>query len=647
MPRARHAVLATLAAALAAASAGAAAPVSAAAPQASAAAIEPAAKPTEGALYEEGPSGRYLMGGQWLFRLDKTEIGLKQGFQRSPSTAGWQTVSVPSTWNVNDNTNEGFSGTVGWYRKDFRLPSSARALAWVIRFESVNYRAQFWLNGKPLGKHTGAYLPFELRLPASYMNRGGVNRLVVRVDNRRRPTDFPPSGLTTTGTPTGGWWNYGGLLREVYLRKVDRIDFNTVAVQPSLPCATCAADVKLRVTVRNASAGPQRVTVAGSFAGKSLTLGTAAVGPRRFATFVRTVRVARPKLWAPGSPNLYQLKLRARLGAGAGGPVAQRWTTTTGIRSIKVVDGHLLLNGRPLKFRGVGLHEDSRVNGSALDNAQRRQLVDQVAELGATLIRSHYPLHPYMQELADKRGIMLWSEIPVYAVKTKYLKQKLVRALAAKELRENIQINGNHPAIIVWSIGNELSARPGPVQSYYIAQAVKTAHALDPTRPVGLAVAGYPAVGCRPQYKPLDVVGINDYFGWYPGPNGSIADRTLLPEYLDAVRACYPKKAIVVTETGVEANRDGPVEEKGTYAFQQDYAKYHYDVYASKPWLSGAVWWALREFRVRPGWDGGNPRPSPPLHQKGVLEFDGRKKPAWQTLRDSFAASPQIAALKR
>ena len=641
MSRARYAVLLALIAALAAPSA-----VAAASQPKATQAIAPAAKPTRGALYDDGPSGRYLMGGQWLFRLDKSEVGVKQGYQRDPSTAGWSAVSVPNTWNTNDNTNDGFSGTVGWYRKDFRLPSSASALAWVVRFESVNYRSQIWLNGKPLGKHTGAYLPFELRLPASYLKRSGVNHLVVRVDNRRRPTDFPPSGLTTMGTPTGGWWNYGGLLREVYLRKVDRIDFNTVQVQPNLACATCAADVKVRVTVRNFALGAQRVTVTGTFAGKPLMLGSANVGAKRFATFVKTVRVAHPKLWAPGSPNLYELKLRAAVGQG-GGHVVERWTTETGIRSIKVVDGHLYLNGRPLRFRGVGLHEDSKLKGAALDNSQRKQLIAEVRDLGATLIRSHYPLHPELQELADRAGIMLWSEIPVYAIKTKYLKQKLVRRLASNELRDNILINGNHPAIVVWSIGNELSSRPGPVQSYYISRAVKTAHALDPTRPVGLAVAGYPAVGCRPQYAPLDVIGINDYFGWYPGPNGSVADRTLLSDYLDSVHACYPKKAIVISETGAEANRDGPVEEKGTYAFQQDYATFHFGVYASKPWLSGAIWWALREFRVRPGWDGGNPRPTPPLFEKSVLYYDGAKKPAWQTLHDIFASTQQLGALRR
>ena len=116
--------------------------------------------------------------------------------------------------------------------------------------------------------------------------------------------------------------------------------------------------------------------------------------------------------------------------------------------------------------------------------------------------------------------------------------------LAAKELEKNIIANQNHPSVLLWSIANELSSRPGPTQASYIKNAVRQAKALDPSRPVGLAVAGYPAVGCQNKaYAPLDVIGINEYFGWYPGPQGSIFDRTQLSAYLDQVRACYPRQA--------------------------------------------------------------------------------------------------------
>jgi beta-glucuronidase len=592
--------------------------------------------PTPHTLYKTGPSGRYLMGGTWLFKLDNHQSGP----QLDTGTAGWKRVTVPNAWNAGDDTPQSFLGGVGWYRKDFRFPKAGKGLSWVVRFESVNYRSKIWLNGKPIGKNRGAYLPFEIRLPAGLIRRGRVNRLVIRVDSRRKQTDFPPSGLSIVGKPTGGWWNYGGLLREVYLRKINAIDFNTVVVRPDLPCATCSASVTYRVTLRNYGTHGRRVRVTARFGNRRVNVGTAAVGAKRFATLTKRITVNHPRLWSPASPYLYDASLRAS----SGGNVLQTYTLKTGVRSIKVVDGHLFLNGAPMNFRGVALHEDSRQFGFAIDNKIRDQQLAWVKELGATVIRSHYPLAPYTQERADELGIMQWSEIPVYSVKTQYLKQKLVRQLAARELASNIQTNGNHPSVIVWSIGNELSARPGPVQGDYIRRAVQTAHELDPSRPVGIAVAGYPSAGCQPEYGPIDVIGINDYFGWYPGPNGQIADRTLLPDYLDSVRQCYPNKAIVITEFGAEANRDGPVEEKGTYAFQQDFVNYHLGVYATKPWLSGAIYFALQEFRVRPDWDGGNPRPQPPIHQKGLVSFDGVRKPAFFDVQRIFKATKQFRA---
>ena len=117
--------------------------------------------PKLGALYANGQNGRYLMAGQWLFRLDPHGQGLSQAWQRHASTVGWSLTTVPNAWNATDQSEASMHGGVGWYRKDFRLPSSAARYSWVIRFESVNYRSWVWLNGKRLGTNTGAYLPFE------------------------------------------------------------------------------------------------------------------------------------------------------------------------------------------------------------------------------------------------------------------------------------------------------------------------------------------------------------------------------------------------------------------------------------------------------------------------------------------------------
>lgn len=600
-----------------------------------------ATAPAEKALYETGPNGRFLLDGQWLFRLDPGNVGLRQGYAKQTGTAGWTTTTVPNAWNATDESLESFMGSVGWYRKDFKLPSAKAALSWVTRFESVNYRSRVYLNGVLIGSHKGAYLPFELRMPPSVLKRGGVNHLVVRVENKRLATDFPPAGLSVAGRPTGGWWNYGGILREVYLRRVDRVDYSTVQVRPDLPCATCAATVNVRLTLRNYATDGTRVKLTGRFGDRKLDFGTAAMGAKKFATITRSIRIASPRLWSPDHPNLYDVRFRAD-SVGSKSRTLQTYHLHTGIRSVKVVDGRWLLNGRKLNFRGVGLHEDDPKLGFAITNQIRAREIAETKELGATLIRSHYPLHPYTEELADKEGIMLWSEIPVYSLKTPELAKLVVRKLAANELRDNILTNQNHPSIIVWSVGNELSSRPGPVQGFYLARAARTAKQLDPTRPVGYAVSGYPAAGCQTEYAPLDVLGVNEYFGWYPGPNGQIADRELMSQYLDSVHACYPKKAVLVTEFGAEANRHGPVEEKGTYEFQSDFVNYHLGVYATKPWLAGAIYWALEEFRVRPSWDGGNPRPQSPIHQKGLIAFDGTKKPAWADVQRIYKGTVQI-----
>ena len=143
-------------------------------------------------------------------------------------------------------------------------------------------------------------------------------------------------------------------------------------------------------------------------------------------------------------------------------------------------DGRLLINGRPLDLRGVGLQEDSRTRGFAIDNATRDQQLGWVRELGASLIRAHYPLHPYTLERADELGLLVWSEIPVYQVETEELQKTEVRDAAVRVLQDSVIANRDHPSILLWSIGNELSARPGPIQASYIARAERRGEGARP-----------------------------------------------------------------------------------------------------------------------------------------------------------------------
>jgi beta-glucuronidase len=507
-------------------------------------------------------------------------------------------------------------GGVAWYRKDFKLPSNSSSLDWIVHFESVRYHAIVWLNGRRIGFHDGAWLPWEVDLHGA---RKGTNRLVVRVDNRPGSRDLPPKRTTIDGQPNGGWWNWGGLLGDVYLREVHGIDIQTVQVLPQLPCRACDATIRYRVTVRNHGRG-HRVRVSSTYGGTRVSLGSRSLGAGRSATFTGSLKFPKPHLWSPSDPHLYKVAIQASGGGSAG------WQLESGIRSINVINGRLFLNWRPANFRGGFFHEDSPATGGAADPARARLVIDRLKSIGGTLLRTHYPLDPYFHQLADREGVLVWSEIPVFQIGGTALALPDVRASAARALRDNILANGSHPSVVAWSLGNELNPQPTEIEASYYRNQAKLVHRLDPTRPVALAIQGYPLAGCQAAYDPIQLLGINSYFGWYPGPSGSIADRNQLSTFLDQSRACYPKQAIAITEFGAEANRHGPVEERGTYEFQADLLNYHLSIYAQKPWLSGAVG-MLMAFHARPGWAGGNPYPDPPMHEKGVFDFNGNPKP--------------------
>jgi beta-glucuronidase len=594
--------------------------------------------PTKGAVTRDGQTDRYLLGGTWLFRDDPGDVGLAQGWWRDTGTTeGWSPVTMPNSFDAGDLSNISTVGWVGWYRRDFTLPAGvfaryvpAYARRWIIRFESVNYRATVWLNGRLVGAHAGAGLPFEFDLSGV---RGGVNRLIVRVDNRRLPTDLPPG--------PSGWWTYGGVLREVYLRSVERADLSQVQVRPTLRCVTCAAEVSERVLVRNVTGVPEAVRLRGSFGSARLTFGSAVIAPHGTWNASASVRIPHPRLWSLDQPALYRATLT--LSDSQGRPLGS-YVTYSGVRRITVTrDGRLLLNGRVLHLRGVNLLEQDVERGSALEPGDLQRLVEEARALGATVIRAG-PLSPEIEELADRDGLLIWSDIPVNQyVDLRYLADPSWIRSAHAVLEDDILANQNHPSLLVWSIGNELPTPASASEASYIAGAAALAHRLDPTRPVGMAVSDWPGVSCQAAYAPLDVIGFNDYFGWFDAGGGATDDRDALSPFLDSFRGCYPDKALFITEFGFDGNRNGPVEERGTYQFQANAAAFHLGVFASKPWLSGAMYFLLQDTVAFPGYSGGNPWPDPPFNQKGLLDLDGNPKPAWSVVASSYHQTVQIA----
>jgi beta-glucuronidase len=575
--------------------------------------------------YQDGPGGRVLLNDGWLFRADPADEGLAAGWAAQADTAGWSPVTIPNAWNAGDDSDASMAGSVAWYRRDLRVPAKPAGAEWIVRFESVNYRATVFLNGVQIAEHEAASIPFEV--PLAKLQRG-VNHLVVRVDSRRDRTSLPPG-------PTGGWFNYGGILREVYLRPVVDLDISELLTRP-----VSDHELLVRATLSNLDGHLRRGTVSVRVHGVTTYLGSARVPAHGSRSLSRRIAVSGVRPWAPRRPSLFEVVATAT----AKGRVVATYRVHTGLRLLgQRPGGRMTMNGLALNLRGAAVHEQTPTRGAALLPADHARQIAMLRNLGADVTRSHYPLSEDFLERADRAGIAVWEEIPFYQLSESAMRDPAVRRKGLEYLAAAIRRDQNHPSVVAWSIGNELPATPQRGQRAYIRDAVALAHRLDPTRPVALVLAGYPTKNYFSAYAPLDALGINDYFGWYPGPMGQIVNRAALGQYLDRFHAYYTRKALFVTEFGAEANRDGAPEEKGTYAFQKEFMRFHLATYAKRPWINGAINWTLEDFKVRPNWNGGNPVPDSPWFRKGLVDQNGNKKPAYgPTSRTYKRARPLV-----
>src|SRR4051812_17430666 len=242
--------------------------------------------------YQDGPGGRILLNDGWLFRADPADEGLNAGWAAQQDTAGWSAVTLPNAWNAGDDSQAGFDGGVGWYRRDLHIPAKPRDATWIVRFESVNYGATVFLNGVQIAQHEAASIPFEVPLERLLP---GVNRLVVRVDSRRDRTSLPPG-------PNGGWWNYGGILREVYLRPITGLDISELLTR-----TVSDDELLVRATLANPQRGLRRGSVDVTVAGQRVRLGSVRVPSGSTRSVARRVRISGARLWKPSAAALYQV----------------------------------------------------------------------------------------------------------------------------------------------------------------------------------------------------------------------------------------------------------------------------------------------------------------------------------------------------
>ena len=546
-------------------------------------------------------------------------------------------MTVPSVFNATAVPSE-YAGSVRRYRLRFTGPPTSAGFRWLVQFESVRRAATVFLNGRRLGRNTDPYTPFGFE--ARGLRPGRTNELVVVVDSRKDPR-LPE-----------GWWNWGGIVRPVRLVPAGRAHLHDLGTMSRVKCRGpargCRAELLVDAVLEKGGDGTIAPVLdvalrspSGRRTRRSFRLPPQGTQRRRVGV---SLRVPAPQLWKPEDPHLYSARITLR----EGGAVQQVERRRVGLRSVEVKRGRLLLNNREIQLAGGSIHEDMPGSGAALTAADMDRIVADLKELGANVTRSHYVLNERLLSRLDRAGILVWNQAPIWQRdrKANVLKEPLQRRRAYETVRRTVIAARSHPSVITHSVANELWSRPDNrpgVTRRYLEHAQELARDLDPTLPISVDINGRPHHPEQFTYHEFDMLGINQYFGWYAW----VSNFDDLPLYLQEMRDLYPQLALVMTEFGAEARpelADAPAELKGSYAFQTFHLTRTLDVAQAAP-ISGAIYWTVREFEIFPGWTGGaGRRPAPyrpnTRHQKGLLTYAGEKKPAWYVARDRFHATP-------
>jgi len=472
-----------------------------------------------------------------------------------------------------------YNGLV-WFERHFTAHPQPGKRAF-LRFGAVDYRAQVYLNGQPVGAHEGGFTPFAFDV--TKLLRDGDNQVTVGVDSERTASDVPP--------PITDWENYGGITRPVSLIFTPDTFVDDEWVRLTRD-GHLAATVKLDGPA--AANAPVRVQIPG------LKL---ALSGRTGADGSWTGEAPAPRslhLWSPESPTLYDVQV-----SGGGDVVSDR----VGFRTIEIRGTDILLNKKPIFLRGIDIHAEEfgdNPTRNITPEAARALLTEAKQGLHANFVRlAHYPHPETMLRAADELGLLVWSEIPVYWMVDFANPDTLKTAL--KMQRESILRDRNRASIVIWSVGNETPVNDA--RNAFLRTLVANARKLDDTRLVSAALLsgrkGDVQTIDDPLGADLDVLAVNTYNGWYT------------PDSLSKVpaiqwRSIY-NKPLIFSELGAGAlagYHDDPANpHKFSEEFQADYYRATLKMVSKIPFLRGISPWILKDFR--------SPRRQHPIYQQG------------------------------
>jgi hypothetical protein len=517
-----------------------------------------------------------------------------------------------------------YRGSVATYRKRFSVPADG---VYVISFGSVHHRATVRLDGRVVRRHTGAYLPFQARVR---LTAGRTHTLGVRAD-WRDPTAMKHAGWHRS------WFNFGGIDRPVTMRPAGPSDIVAPGIRTHL---TAGGDAIVDVWARLRNHGARRsITLTGSLGDVPLRFSGVEV-PAGGSRAVRTqVRVSDPALWGPGHPSLYDLQL------GVAGEAS--WHGRVGLREIRRAGSRILLNGGRLLLHGASIQEDAPGQGDGLTGAAMDRIVARLQRIHANATRAQHPLSPALLDRLDAAGILVWQGVgPVDSPGNWEENTRHEQAVARRRVRTSVAQLQTHPSILAWNLGNEVAGQGHPGgQAAYIDGMARELRRTDPGHLVALDIWGSHAPRAPgPMYRHIDVLGLTNYTGWYDHTYASQARiARVIRSNVAALHRVFADRAIVVSEFGAEANARNPRGRPGGFGFQARLLATHLRTYASIPYLSGALVWALDDFAVSPLFLGGSINGIVPgirlvrgLNQKGIFTYGGRAKPAAAVVAQAF-----------
>lgn len=565
--------------------------------------------------------------GLWRLCFDPEHRGVRERYFDGIPREGALEVAVPGSLNEQLTEREQYLNLDWvWYELRFRVPASWQGRRIFLRFGAVTYRADVFLNGQQLASHEGGYTPFEVEL-TSVARPGSEQLLVVRVDSLLSATTLPQGGLDPKLGGVAAWragnnpdvhWDFFpfmGIHRPVALyatggARIAGVRLETLALHGS--------DAKLRARIRVDGAA-ERVRL------RVPELGADLLGELSGGVVELEFALSGVTPWSPSEPKLYEVELRLE----SAGALADDYSLPFGIRTVRVEDGKLLLNGEPVTLRGFGKHEDIPIVGRGLSLPHLVKDLGLMRWVGANSFRtSHYPYAEEVLRQADRHGILVIDEAAANTLSMRAVADPAARAALLATHRAHVQElverDANYACVVAWSLGNECETELE--SGGYYAELVRHAKQLDATRPVLFVVNSDPAA--ERAAHDFDLIGVNLYPAWYQDCGKLEAIGPALERVLCGFWARF-KKPILICEFGADAvaGMHSELPLMWSEEYQQELIERVLDAASRYPYVVGAHVWNFADFKV-----GQHPGRAL-LNHKGVFTRDRTPKMAAHALR--------------